>query len=343
MGVSLTDLVTSQPTSFEGLKDRTIAIDAYNTLYQFLSSIRDRFTGEPLRNSKGNITSHLSGLFYRTSKLVEAGVTPVFVFDGTPPEFKKKTIEARIQVRQAAEVKWKDALKKGDAEAVRKYAQGAIRLTPEMVDEAKQLLELMGIAWVQAPSEGEAQATHMLKQGQVWAVGSQDWDSLLFGADRMVRNLTISGKRKVAGRERYQDVQPELVEREQVLAKLGISQEQLILLGMLVGTDYNPGGIKGIGPKKALKLVAEQVTAEKVFAQVSWEAETSWEDVLEFFKNPPSEDVDIPSWRMQPEKLTDYLAKEHDFSQDRVTSMIKRLQGAKKSQEQKGLGGFFGK
>ncbi|MEM7815770.1 MAG: flap endonuclease-1, partial [Candidatus Aenigmatarchaeota archaeon] len=247
MGVSLSGLVLGKEISIEELRGKRIAIDANNTLYQFLSTIRDRFTGEPLRDSNGEITSHLSGLFYRTAKLVEEGIEPVFVFDGEPPEFKRETIENRVHIREEAKRKWEEALEKGEIEKVKTYAQGAARLTDDMVEESKNLLEYMGVPWVQAPSEGEAEASFLAKKGTVWAAGSQDWDSLLFGAPRLVRNLTISGRRKVARKEKYVVVSPELVELDSVLKSLGITNEQLILIGILVGTDYNMGGVKGFG------------------------------------------------------------------------------------------------
>lgn len=340
MGVSLASLVSGKEIDFQAMEGRIIAVDAYNTLYQFLSSIRDRFTGEPLKDSSGRITSHLSGLFYRTSRLMETGINPVFVFDGKPPDFKHATIEARIAVRKKAKAKWEEALEKGDSEAVRRYSQGASRLTEEMVEEAKKLLTLLGISCIQAPSEGEAQATRLLRDGKAWAVGSQDWDSLLFGAERVIRNLTISGRRKVAGKEKYIEIRPELVELPAVLKNLGINQDQLILLGILVGTDYNPGGIRGVGPKTALKLVKEHKTPEKLFDVVDWESPTPPEKVFEFFKNPPTEDIEIKKEELQPERLKEFL-EDHDFSHDRTASTMKKLDS--KKQKQKGLGSFFGR
>jgi len=342
MGVSLTELVDGREIDFDFLKGRVVAIDAYNIMYQFLSTIRDRFTGEPLRDSKGRITSHLSGLFYRGSKMLEAGITPVFVFDGKPPEFKQKTIEERMKIRKGAEAKWKQALKEGDIEKVRLYSQGAIRLTADMAEEAKQLLGLMGISWVQAPSEGEAQATHMLKKGQVWAVGSQDWDSLLFGAERMVRNLTVSGRRKVPGKERYIDVTPEFIELDSVLKSLGITHDQLILLGILIGTDYNPKGVKGVGPKTALKLVKEKKTLEEVFEKVEWGFDASPEDIFNFFKEPPVKDAHVKKEKLEPEKLLHFLSEEHDFSRERMESGVKKLEKLSEGRKQQGLGNFLG-
>ncbi|HLD57939.1 MAG TPA: flap endonuclease-1 [archaeon] len=337
MGVNLGSLVASKPITLENLRGKKIAIDAFNTIFQFLSSIRDRFTGEPLRDSKGNVTSHLYGLFYRTSKLLETGITPIFVFDGEPPPFKMKTVEERKKIRAEAEVKWKEALSTGDAEGVRKYSQGASKVTADMIAEAKKLLDAMGVSWVQAPSEGEAQAIHYVKNKEVYAVGTQDWDALLFGAERVVRNLTLSGKKKVAGKEAYTDVTPELVEMDSVLAQLGVNQDQLILLGILVGTDFDPG-IKGYGPKKALELVKKEKTLENVKKAVNWSSEIRLEELFDFFKNPPTADIKIEKKVLDGAELKRILVENHNFGEDRINSTLEKL---KESKKVTGLNSFF--
>ncbi len=342
MGVSFSGLIPTRETEFQELRGRVIAIDSSNVIYQFLSTIRDRFTGEPLRDSKGRVTSHLSGLFYRTSKLLENGIETVYVFDGKPPGFKKHTTEARIKVREEARKKWKQALAEGRTEDVRKYAQAATRLTPEMVEEAKKLLDVMGISWVQAPSEGEAQAAYLTASGKTWAVGSSDWDSLLFNAPRLVRNLTISGRRKLAGKESYVSVKPEIVELHDVLKQLGISHEQLICLGILIGTDYNPGGVHGLGPKTALKVVKEHKEPERIFKSVEWKFDILPEVILDFFKNPPLEkNAEIKKKHLDAEKLKKLLVDEHNFSEERITSVMKKLENKEKDKNQSKLGSFF--
>ncbi len=341
MGVSITELVEPKQIELESLCGKTIAIDAYNMMYQFLSSIRDRMTGEPLRDSKGRITSHLSGLFYRTARMIEAGILPVYVFDGKPPEFKDETIAQRKEIKEQAREKWKEALAAGDAEAVRRYSMASSKLTKDMVEEAKNLLSLMGVSSVQAPSEGEAQATHLLRQGKVWAVGSQDWDSLLFGSDRLVKNLGITGRRKLPRKESFITVKPELIELDQVLSALGITREQLIIMGILIGTDYNIGGVKGLGPKKALQLVKEQKTLDAVMGQIEWEFRTPPQKIFDFFMNPPAEDIEIRKETLQPEVLERQLIEEHDFSRERIDSSLKKLKACQEKGKQTGLGSFM--
>ncbi|OYT32620.1 flap endonuclease-1 [Archaeoglobales archaeon ex4484_92] len=223
------------------MNGRKVAIDAFNAIYQFLSTIRQR-DGTPLMDSKGRITSHLSGLFYRTINLMEAGIKPAYVFDGKPPEFKKKELEKRAEAREEALEKWEMALARGELEEAKKYAQRASKVNEILIEDAKKLLELMGIPWVQAPSEGEAQAAYMASKGDVWTSASQDYDSLLFGTPKLVRNLTITGRRKLPGKDIYIEVRPELILLEDVLKELKLTREKLIELAILVGTDYNPGG-----------------------------------------------------------------------------------------------------
>jgi flap endonuclease-1 len=213
-----------------------LAIDAYNALYQFLSIIRQP-TGEPLMDRDGNITSHLSGLLYRNANLLEYSILPAYIFDGKPPSFKRGVVKKRVEVRKKSEEKWKDALAKGEIEKARVYAQGASKISKNMLDDARNLLGLMGIPVVQAPSEGEAQA-------------------LLFGATRLIRNLTITGKRKLPRKKVYVTISPEIFDKNS-LSDLGLTIEQLIEVSILVGTDYNPKGIEGIGPKKAFKIIKE--------------------------------------------------------------------------------------
>jgi len=343
MGVNFSDIVkgTKKNIVLEDLKRKKIAIDAFNTIFQFLSIIRDRMTGEPLRDSKGNVTSHLSGLIYRTTNWVESGIKPVFVFDGKPPEFKHLTIQERQMIREEARKKWEEAKRRG--EAAIKYAQAASTLTDEMIADAKRLLEYMGIPILQAPSEGEAQCAFMAKVGSVWATGSQDYDSLMFGSPQLVKNLSITGKRKVPKKEIYIDINPEVIELESVLKKLDINQTQLIIMGLLIGTDYNEG-VQGYGPKKSLEIVKKEKTLEKVMKKIVWIDHMSAEELLEFFLNPPTTDKFKLEWKQPDEKkLTKFMVDDHDFSQERVEKVIERLNAGRDAAKQSSLKGFINK
>jgi flap endonuclease-1 len=341
MGVQLGDIVTKQKLELEQLRGKVVAIDALNFLYQFLSIIRQR-DGELLRDSKGRITSHLSGLFYRTANFVEAGIKPVYVFDGTPPVLKKLTVEQRRVARKEAEVLWKKALEEGRVEEARKFAQGAGRLDDLMIRQAQTLLDHMGLPWVQAPSEGEAQAARLVEKGDAWAAASQDFDSLLFGAPTLVRNLAVTGRRKLPGKDVYIEVHPEVVELNVVLRELGITREQLVDVGILVGTDYNEG-IKGIGPKKALELVKKEGSMREIVkTEIGKKFEVDPMEVREIFLAPNVVDKYELLWRdPNPEGIIKFLCDEHDFSEDRVKTGIEKLTRGKVEREQARLEAWF--
>jgi flap endonuclease-1 len=342
MGVQISGIVPSKEIELVTLSGKKIAIDAFNTCYQFLAIIRDRMTGEPLRDSKGRVTSHLSGLLYRTTNLIEAGIKPVYVFDGKPPKFKKKTIQEREAAKEEATKKWKEAVEKGERAIT--YAQATARFTDEMIEDSKRLLEFMGVPWLQAPSEGEAQCTLMVKKGDAYAVASQDFDALLFGSPILVRNLSITGRRKLPKKEVYIDVKPELIELESVFQTLAVDQKQFILLGILIGTDYNSGGVKGFGPKRALDLIKEEQTLKKIQKKIKWEFEYSMEDICNFFLEPPVTEKYQLEWN-QPntEKILEFMVGEHDFSRERIEKVIEKLQTAFTSGRQASLKGWFEK
>jgi flap endonuclease-1 len=326
MGVDLGDLLKKKPVELSDLSSKIIAIDAYNTLYQFLSIIRQR-DGTPLKDSKGNVTSHLSGLLYRMSSLREAGIKPVFVFDGKPPEMKSPTIERRVEARENAKIKWTQAQEAGLAEEAYKYAQASSRVDATIVEDSRKLLGAMGIPFVDAPSEGEAQAAYMVSRGDADYAGSQDYDSMLFGAPRVVRNLTVSGKRKVPRKNLYVDVKPEIMQLDETLAELGISRGQLIDIALCVGTDYNPG-LSNIGPKKAFKLVKEHGSIEEVLARTGNEI-AGLDEIKEFFMNPPvTKDYNLNWKKPKTDSILELLCDEHDFSRERVTKALEKMEAS---------------
>jgi len=329
MGVNLKPIIVKRDISFNEIKGRRIAIDAYNALYQFLATIR-QIDGKPLMDSQGNVTSHLNGLLYRTVNLLEKDVRPVYVFDGKPPELKKAEILRRMEQKSEAIIKYEEALKRGDLEEARIYAQQTSKLTTYMVDEAKKLLTYLGVPWVQAPSEGEAQAAYMVVKGDVWASASQDYDSLLYGAPRLIRNLTISGRRKIARRNMYINISLELIFLEEVLKKLDITRVQLIDISILLGTDYNPGGVRGIGPKKALELVKRYGGLEKIIKIIGKESfNVDPFSIREIFLKPEiSDDYKLEWGNVDEDKLIKLLCDSHDFSYDRVKKAIERVKRA---------------
>ncbi|MCQ5363143.1 MAG: flap endonuclease-1 [Candidatus Methanomethylicia archaeon] len=345
MGVNLKELITAQTISLEEMKGRVLAIDGYNALYQFLSIIRQP-DGTPLMDSAGRVTSHLSGVFYRTVNLLEAGIKPVYVFDGKPPELKLREIERRAEIKEKAEEEYKAALERGDLESARKAAQATSRLTGEMVTQTKDLLEAMGVPWVQAPSEGEAQAAFMTRRGDAWATVSQDYDSLLFGAPRLVRNLTISGRRKLPNKPVYIDVEPEVIRLDDVLRALNVSREQLIDIGIMLGTDFNPDGFKGIGPKKAKKIIEEYGSLKAAIESGAIEADPhiDVDAIKEIFLNPKTTGEYRLEWgELNDERIKKILCDNHDFSLERVEAALQRVKKMKREVErQSSLEKWFG-
>ena len=341
MGVQLNRIIPKRKIDLEFLRNKKIAIDAFNMIFQFLSTIRQRETGEPLKDSKGNITSHLSGLFYRSIRFLDNNIKPIYVFDGPPPEFKRKTIVEREKRKKEAKKQLELALEEGRVEDVMLYAQQTSQLTDEMIEESKKLLDALGIPWIQAKSEGEAQACYLVKNNDAYAVGSQDYDSILFGAERLVRNMSVTGRKKFI-KGAWIQIEPEIIELDKVLKELEMNRNQLIITGILIGTDYNPKGIKGIGPKNALKLVKEEKTLDKVLKKIDWNFDIDAEEIYNFFLNPPIEKkYKIEYKEPDKNKIMKLLVDEHDFSIDRVEKNIDKLLEVKKQGSQASLGDWL--
>ncbi|MBC7086048.1 MAG: flap endonuclease-1 [Methanomethylovorans sp.] len=323
MGTDIGELLKKQSVEISELSHKVVAIDAYNTLYQFLSIIRQR-DGTPLKNSRGQTTSHLSGILYRMSSLIENGIKPVFVFDGKPSPLKNQTIEKRISAREIAALKWEEAKEKGLPEDAYMYAQASSRITQEIIDDSKKLLITMGIPWVDAPSEGEAQAAHMVIKGDADYVASQDYDSLLFGAPLVVRNLAITGKRKLPKKNIFVDVKPEVIKLYENLEELKINQSQLVDIALCVGTDYNQG-LEKIGPKKALKLIKEYENIENLLKAIGQNID-QLQEIKKIFLNPTVTDNYSLEWkRPDIDSIISFLCEEHDFSKDRVIKACEKL------------------
>ncbi len=324
MGTKLSEIMNAETITLSDLSDRKLAVDAFNTLYQFLSIIRQP-DGTPLKDRQGRITSHLSGLFYRNLNLLEVGIRPVYVFDGISPKLKTPEKERRKEIREAARKEWARAKEEGRIEDARKAAQASSRLTSEMVEESKELLSALGIPVIQAPSEGEALAAQMSREKIVWASASQDNDSLLYNCPRMVRNLSISGRRRAGRSKTYKTIHPEIVDLDLNLKLLKITRTQLVDIAILVGTDYNDG-ISGIGPKTALKLVKEYGTLETIQSEKGIDLVMPYDEIRDIFLNPPDVKIDEPVWtEPNHDVLLEILCNEHAFSQDRVERSLQRL------------------
>lgn len=338
MGVDLGDLVAKRRITLENLYAKTIALDAYNIIYQFLSNIRSS-DGNLLMDRKGRVTSHLSGLFYRNLRLLQNGIRLVYVFDGKPSILKLKTLEARAKRREEALAEWEKAKEAGNLEEMRKYAKQSAKINEDIIADSKKLLELMGIPYVVAPTEGEAQAAYLAKKNLVYAAGSQDYDTIVFGSPRLIRNITIVGKRKLPNKSVYIDIYPEEILLNETLEQLGIDQEKLIWVSLLIGNDY-VDGIKGIGPKTAVKLVKESGSFKELVQKLkekgkTFENEEDAEKAYLIFKYPEVEDVgpeDLAQKPVNTDGIIKFLHDEHDFDLDKITNALKEYEKNKRRQ-----------
>ena len=339
MGLQIGEIVPRKALEFSDLKGKIIAVDAYNAIYQFLSTIRQP-DGTPLMDSKSRVTSHLSGLFYRNINLLVEGMKLVYVFDGKPPVQKFGTNAIRQERKDEAREKYEQAKDEEDIEAMGKYARQNVKLTREIIDDSKKLLEAMGICVIQAPSEGESQCAEICKHSG-YAVASQDYDSLLFGAKRLIQNLTLARTRKTASGTVY--ISPEVIDLQEVLNHLQINLDQLICLGILAGTDYNPGGIRGIGQKKALDIVKKYRNPVDIFNSVRdkmalQENQFDWQEIYELFHKPDvikNPEIDFP--KLNAQEIFRLLVDEHDFNRERISNQLDKLNVAKEKGKQRTL------
>jgi len=332
MGIAITELLPKKEIKFDLLKGKIFAVDASNVIYQFLSSIRQQ-DGTPLMDFNGNITSHLMGLSTRIPNLMEQNIKLAFIFDGKPPAMKFGETSRRTELKEKALEKYEEAKKEKNIEDMAKYSRQTIKLTREIKEESKEFIKLLGLPVIQAPSEAEAQAAFMAEKGDAWATISQDTDTFLYQTPRLIRNLTVSPKKKIRGT--YIKVDPELIELKDILSSLKINQDQLIALAILVGTDYNPGGVKRIGPKTALKLVQQYKDFDTIFANV--DADFNWKKVYATFKNMPIIKNYQLKWNAPNFDKLDEMLKNHDFSEERINKIKEKL----KPKKQKSLDGWF--
>ena len=339
MGVNLTPIIEKRVVTLEDLRGRSFAVDGFVVLHQFLALVRAR-DGQPLMDAQGRTTSHLVGLAFRTTRLIaDYGMKLAFVFDGRPPQLKRAEVEKRREIRAKFEEEYREAVAAGDYKTAMSKAVMTGRLTGEGVADAKRLLDLLGIPWVQAPSEGEAQAAYMAARGDVWASNSQDYDSLLFGAPRLVRYITIQGEEWLPSKGRARKLQPEIIELENLLGVLQLSREQLIDLGILVGTDFNRG-IRGIGPKTALKLLRKHGRLEQLPTEIREQLPGEVEAIRDLYLHPPATDnYSLDEKPVQEEELIRFLCDERSFSRERVETVITRMRNAR---GQRSLSDWFG-
>ncbi|XP_057656698.1 flap endonuclease 1 [Diorhabda carinulata] len=316
---------------------RKVAIDASMCLYQFLIAVRAE--GAQLTSSDGETTSHLLGTFHRTIRLIENGLKPVYVFDGKPPEMKSGELSKRQEKRVEAQKALDKATETGDAADVDKFNRRLVKVTKQHAVEVKELLKIMGVPYIDAPCEAEAQCAAMVKAGLVYATATEDMDALTFGSKVLLRHLTFSEARKMPIQEIHLD---------KVLEGLQLKQEEFIDLCILLGCDYTDS-IRGIGPKRAIELIQKHKSIENIIKNIDKEKYVvpenwNYEGARDLFRNP--EVSEVPETELKwsepnEEKLIKFLCGDKNFSEDRVRNGCKKLMKARGNSTQSRLDGFF--
>jgi len=315
-----------------------LSVDANNMLYQFLSLIRTP-DGVSLKDPQGRTTSHLAGLLFRSTRLMlDHDLKFVFVFDGQPHPLKARVLAERRAAREKARAEWSDALRRHDFQTAWSKAVMMSKLDQPMIEDAKRLLSLIGVPYVQAPSEGEAQAAHMASRGDVWAASSRDYDSILFGSPRVARYLTISGREFLPSKGISRPLKPELIELSNFLNHHGITREQLVDLAILIGTDFNQG-VKGIGPKTALKLIKRHGSLEALPDDLKEKLPHGLETLRSIFLRPEvTSEYSTSQGSVDEEGLLRFLCDERGFAQERVKVALERLRRISKGTSESDLG-----
>ncbi|XP_045762211.1 flap endonuclease 1 [Maniola jurtina] len=316
---------------------RKVAIDASMSLYQFLIAVRSE--GAQLTSVDGETTSHLMGTFYRTIRLVENGIKPVYVFDGKPPEMKSHQLNKRAERREEAEKELQKATEAGDTASIEKFNRRLVKVTKHHGEEARQLLKLMGVPVVEAPCEAEAQCADLVKAGKVYAVATEDMDALTFGANVLLRHLTFSEARKMPVQEFHLN---------NVLSGLELNQKEFIDLCILLGCDYC-GSIRGIGPKRAIELIRQHRSIEQVLDNIDtkkYQPPENWdfEDARRLFVEPEvadAKDIELKWCDPDEEGLVKFLCGDKQFNEERVRNGAKKLMKARTGTTQGRLDGFF--
>lgn len=319
---------------------RMVAIDASMCLYQFLIMIRENHSGsyQNLTNEAGEVTSHIIGMLSRTIKLMESGIKPVYVFDGKPPELKLLELQARREKREAAKENLAAAVEAGDAEQILKNTKMTVKVTKEQNEQTKELLRLMGLPVVDAPSEAEATCAALCRDGKVYAAATEDADCLTFGTKILIRNLMAAESQKKQIME---------VSLERALEQLGVTMDQFIDFCILSGCDYCDT-LKGVGPATAIRLLMQHGTLEKVIEELGPDKVPEnfrYQIARDFFKDCEAVDTSKVEFEFKDpdvEGLTKFLVEKCSFSKDRVDKYIERLVKSKAKTKQRPLTSFFG-
>ncbi|KAF1804753.1 FEN-1 endonuclease Rad2 [Mucor lusitanicus] len=318
---------------------RKVAIDASMSIYQFMIAVRQQ-DGQLLQNEDGETTSHLMGMFYRTVRMVDHGIKPVYVFDGKPPTLKSGELAKRKARKEEAQIKMDEATELGNQEDINRFSKRTVKVTPQHNDECKELLRVMGIPYVEAPCEAEAQCAELAKSGKVFAAASEDMDTLTFGTPVLLRHLTFSEARKMPIDE---------VNLEKALEGLELTMAEFIDLCILMGCDYTET-IKGVGPKNAYNLIKQHKTIDEAIKhltprlQDNIPAEWNYADARRLFVESevtPGKDIELTWNTPDVEAVVDLMVKRKGFAEDRIRNGCAKLEKNLKQATQTRVQDFF--
>lgn len=326
----------------KNLFGRKVAIDASMCLYQFLIAVRQA-DGQQLTNEDGETTSHLLGFFYRTIRLVENNIKPVYVFDGKPPVLKGGELEKRLLKREEAQKQMDSIKDDGTVTDILKFEKRLVKASREHNDEAKKLLELMGIPYITAPCEAEAQCAELARGGKVFAAASEDMDTLCYQPPYLLRHLTFSEARKMP---------IDQINYAEAMEGLDMDKDTFIDLCILLGCDYCET-IKGVGPVTAFKLMKEHKSLDNIVEfiknnpeKTKYKVPENWpyQEARELFRNPEITKADEISLKWKEpdvDGLIDYMVRQKGFSEDRIKAGAEKLKKGLKGGIQGRLDGFF--
>jgi flap endonuclease-1 len=271
----LRDVAHIEDVPFDSLSGSVVAVDAHNWLYRYLTTTV-KFTADAVyTTAEGEEVANLVGVVQGLPKFFEHDVTPVFVFDGGVTDLKSDEVERRREQREKAEERRKEAEAAGDSVEAARLEARTQRLTDTIHETTRGLLDRLDVPYIEAPAEGEAQCAHMAARGDVDYAGSEDYDTMTFGAPLTLRQLTSKGD-------------PELMDLQKTLEKHDITYEQLVDVALLMGTDFNEG-VSGYGPKTAVTAVKEHgdiwgvMEADDVYVENA-------DRIRELFFDPPVTD-----------------------------------------------------
>ncbi|SDC23181.1 flap endonuclease-1 [Natrinema hispanicum] len=309
---ALRDIAVIEEIPFDDIEG-VVAVDAHNWLYRYLTTTVKWTDSETYTTADGTEVANLVGIVQGLPKFFENDVTPVMVFDGGPSELKDDEIESRREQRRSYEEQLETARKEGDAVAIAQLESRTQRLTPTIQETSRELLRLLDVPIVEAPAEGEAQAAHMAKRGDADYVGSEDYDALLFGAPRTLRQLTSKGD-------------PELMDLEATLDHHDLTLEQLIDAAILIGTDFNEG-VSGIGPKTALSEIADHGDLWSVLEARGDHIEHA-DRVRQLFRDPNVTDDYEFETTLEPDLAAarEYVTEEWGVDEDEVARGFERIE-----------------